>query len=226
MPMTRATIRSTAQQSAGLQGATANFLSAAQWNELIDEAVRDLHSLSVRATRNNPLVLSTSTAITTTSGTDLYTLPTGLLELIEVDRRPTGTTKYYQMMPYQGPERLISVEGFPIDPVYRYRLHGFQLQLDPIPTVTGDTIRLKYIPEAVLFTADSGETLTTLGNYPLQAERYVVLHVAVDALLQARGFQAAQALQARLSKVEAEIQADLGMRNSVPKRIVDVYRRS
>ena len=167
---------------AGLTGTAATFLSNAQWDVLIDDSTRELHALVIRSNRKNPRDITTDTSTTLTSGTDTYSLPSDLLELMELDRLPNGNADpFFVIQPFQSPRRgdlTTSLFGSHlhgnVDNLYQYRLLGDSIQLLPIPQNSTDVIRFRYIPEATLFSDDSA-TFISLGNYPLQAERYVAL---------------------------------------------------
>lgn len=143
-------------------------------NELINDALEESYNYIVQ--RWDDYYTKTSSAFTTTSGTDTYSLPTDFYELRKVEILASGVATD----PQARWERLYPVS---IDDKhrrhtlygkkYKYWLSYAQVTLVPCPQAV-ETLRVLYLPSAPQLTLD-----TDTVQFDTPVEQKLVLHIAL-----------------------------------------------
>ena len=146
MATTRAAWRTLARNELDDNGAT-KLWSDGLLNEWLAEAIRDYARV---------FPLETTGTLTTVASQADYTLPTGLAELVRVEH-PTNTFRVHQER--TGGDWRWSTTNVPLEDRisgrYAYEIWGATLSLEPAPTASGETIRLRYVARRTEPTGDS-----------------------------------------------------------------------
>lgn len=171
-------LRTQARQRSDMVNST--FVSDAEFNNYISNSYKELYDLLVSAFGNNYYVATVSTFVTDGTNT-LYNLPTDFYKLLGVDLALSASLdSFVTIKPFNFSDRnryaVPNFQSFYGVTNLRYRLHGNQLFLTPIPAAS-QTIRVWYIPEPTSVTSDS-DSFDGISGW----EEYVIVDAAIKAL--------------------------------------------
>ena len=216
---TRATMRDRARFRADVVGDA--HITDAEVNGWLDDGLSELHDVLIES-HEEWVTKTASPDITLVSGTSQYDAPGDLLKLVGCD--VIAGSRRYSCQRYMPAERNAFV--YPVPAVVQatdlpfYRLVGAKIELIPTPAAAG-TMRVYYVPQYALMTADNGAGGVVNPVVPIGWENVGVLHAAICAIVKQE--RDPSALMAEKSALVERIKASAhGRDEGQPWRVVDV----
>jgi len=147
---------------------------------MISNSYKELYDLLVSAYGNNYSV-ATNFTFQTDGTNQLFALPTDFYKLLGVDLQlqAGNSASYVTLQPFNFSQRnryaVPNFQSFYGVTNLRYRIHGQQLWLTPLP-VANQTIQLWYIPEPTTLASDS-DSFDGISGW----EEYVIVDTVIKA---------------------------------------------
>lgn len=189
------------------------FISDAELTRYINASIQELYDLLI-ATRGENYYISSST-FTTSSGTDSYALPTGMLKLMGVDLIRSATEAYtLRSFKWQERNRNRTPYQFNDTTNLRYQIRGSNLVFSPSPQAN-HSIKLWFIPTATELVNPS-DAFDGINGW----EEYVV----IDCAIKMKSKEESPVDELLLAKQEMKnriLQASAGRDSTEPPRVVD-----
>jgi hypothetical protein len=224
--MTLAQLRLAGQRLADLENS--QFVGTAEANDYVNKALAKVYDQMVTAYGENYYAVTTP-AITTITDTSvyLYPLPADFYKGLGADvclagSDPTKPENWFMMRPFNFGERnrgalqpQVNQTGVSLD--YRYRYHGTQLWLSPVPSAGGQ-VRLWYAPTMTVLVADGDSTTMLQPGW----EELVVLEVAIKMMVKSQ-LDSSELQMMRAQEVQRLTEAVANRDAGAPSTVVDVY---
>ena len=179
-------LRTLSQQRADLENS--EFITTSEWNNYVNDSIKELFDLQIQAYGND--YFCEYVTFTTDGTTQLYDLPDGenysgadqFYKFLGLDLQLSNTNDSWvtiRNFSFQDRNRFAvpNFQSFYGITNLRYRLNGNKLWLTPVP-MSGQTLRLWYIPRAITLTADADE----FDGYGGWSE-YVIIDAAIKAMV-------------------------------------------
>lgn len=173
-------LRTEARQEADQVNST--FVSDAELTTWVNSAAFELYDILISKYGDAYYVKAPPYSFTTDGTNETFALPTDLYKLLGVDLQTNGAPNgWLTLRPFQMAERnrnwrpnAAPIVGFTS---LRYRLHGSNLWLTPLPA-SGQTLRVWYVPRLTPLSAD-GDTFDGISGW----EEYIVVEAAIRCLV-------------------------------------------
>lgn len=218
LTQTREQIRDAVRKLTNTQGSTALLRHPdADLNDYINRGLSRLRFLLTQANPDQRYL--SSTTITTSDGTSLYSLPSDFGFLISVDMAIDSRKVW--LLAYEMHERaaLTSPDNVYSGQPTTYRLRGGNIEF--LPTPTGDyDATLWYVPHTTELSSD-GSTLDTVNRL----DDYVIAYAARWVATKDKNWDLKQSAGELMQELVSEIEVLGRSRDeNAPARIVDVYQ--
>lgn len=196
------------------------FISDAELTGYVNQSAYALYDLLCQKYGDAYFVKTPPATITTDGTNETFALPTDLYKLLGVDLQTNGAPNgWLTLRPFNMAERnrnwrpnAAPIVGFTS---LRYRLHGSNLWLTPLPS-SGQTIRVWYVPRMTELSAD-GDTLDGISGWT----EYVIVDAAIKCLEKEESDTSA--LMAERDRIVARIEAAASNRDEgAPATVSDV----
>ena len=209
--VTLSEFRERARERADMENS--RFISDAELNRYINASVQELYDLLI-SSRGENYYISSST-FTTSTGTDTYALPSGMLKLMGVDFVKDAYSAY-TLKSFRWQERNRYREPYYNNDSINlmYQIRGNNLVFMPVPSGSNQ-IKIWYIPAATLLTQNT-DSFDGINGW----EEYVV----IDAAIKMRVKEESSIEELLLAKQEMKqriLQASSGRDSTEPARVVD-----
>jgi hypothetical protein len=171
-------LRTAVRQRADIVGS--QFVTDSELTSYINQSYLELYDLLVQKYGDDYFVASPYT-ITTDGINDTFTLPTDFQKFLGLDLAlSTSQDSYVTIRRFEFQDRnryaVPNFQSFYGVTNLRYRLRGNSLWLTPIPS-SGQTLRLFYVPQLTLLSADS-DLASNLGGWL----EYVIVDAAIKCM--------------------------------------------
>jgi hypothetical protein len=180
-------LRDLSKQRADLENST--FITDSEWNNYVNDSLKELYDLIIQKYGDDYFV--NNVTITTDGSSYLYPLPNGTLyssapsfyKFLGLDLALSNNQQdsWVTIRPFSFQDRnkyaVPNFQSFYGVTNLRYRLQGNNLWLTPIP-MSGQTMRLWYVPRCTTLTSDS-DTTDCYGGW----DEYVVIDAAIKAMI-------------------------------------------
>jgi hypothetical protein len=178
--MTLLELRTAVRQRADQVNST--FVSDAELTSYVQQSAFELYDVMVQKYGDAYFVKAPPATITTDGTNEVFALPTDLYKLLGVDLQTNGAPNgWLTLRPFNMAERnrnwrpnAAPIVGFTS---LRYRLHGTNLWLTPLPA-SGQTLRIWYVPRLATFTGDT-DTLDGISGWT----EYVIVDAAIKCMV-------------------------------------------
>lgn len=176
--MTLTALQTAVRQRADMEGST--FVSDAELQSYINQSGYELYDLLVESYGDDYFIASPAT-ITTDGVNSTFALPATFYKLKGVDLQLSASSdSWIPLVQFTFPERNVNqfqnVQGYYGRSNLRYRLHGDNLWLTPLPA-GGQTLRVWFIPRWTELSAGSS-TLEGVSGWT----EYVIVDAAIKCL--------------------------------------------
>lgn len=209
---TLADLRLNAQQLSDMVNST--FVSTQEWNTFLNTGYMQLYNLLVEKFGANYFMAQ---ALATSDGVnDQISLPPDFFKLCGVDLQ-VGAKSWTTLKSFTFSERNGSSESASLRSTnLRYRIHGDNLWLIPVPTA-GQVFRIWYVPRVTALVNDS-DTVDGVSGW----EQYIILSAAIAAMVKEESDPSV--LMAQLGAMVKQIEDAAENRDvGAPAKVTDVY---
>ena len=199
------------------------FITDSEWASYINQGIAALYDILVSAYGED--YYATSYTFSTVASTDTYALPSTFYKSLGVDWRSTsGSGDWSTVERFNFTDRnktkSTDLNYYADSPGLQYRLHGSNMVLSPVPTVSSQQVQLHYVPTPTYLSADE-DTWNFYAGY----EDFVIS----DAVIKAKAKQEDDVTSFIWMRTQAEqrIKASVPIRDvGEPQTITDVYARN
>ena len=190
------------------------FISDAELNRYINASIQELYDLLIASRGENYYVSSYS--FTTSTNTDTYALPSGMLKLLGVDY-VRGVNSAYSLKSFKWQERNRYREPYYLNDSInlQYQIRGNNLVFMPMPQ-GNQQIKVWYIPAATLLTQNT-DSFDGINGW----EEYVVIDAAIKMLVKEES-DTSELMMAKEAMRQRVLQASSARDSNEPARVVDV----
>jgi len=217
-PVPLSTLRTVVRELANMETtSTGNFISSAELDRRINEAVSELYDLLLEHRGQD--YYARSHPITTVAGTALYALPADFYQLLGVSC--SDGSSHWEMQSWQHSElpRLLSLEvsGGWTAVAMRYRMVVASLELRPAPSGVY-TVTVRYVPTCTLL-VNPTDTFDGVNGW----EKWACLRAAIDLL--SKEESDTRELRSQLTAMSGRIAKHAGNRDAGQPARVTIRRR-
>lgn len=172
---TLAELRTSAKYRANME--QSDFVTTAEWNEYLNYAISDLRDKLISKVGDD--YFATSQDISLASGTESYALPADFYKLLWAEMQ-SDNTNWFKLRRFEVTERnrgaIITASTLPD---IRYRLRAGFIMFSPVNQLTGQPVRIWYVPIPEKLTDDSDILTEAFNGW----DEYVVISAARKALV-------------------------------------------